>query len=124
VGSTVRGNLLGAVDRLVTCEPGYLIVGIWAEAPDGEPEGAERIATVPDTRSDLQCTYGTPGSLTTRSANVMSAAAARAMRGAAQQLMVRARSSRCGCPGPRECHNLLAYGLAVPPCCEERLRGS
>lgn len=49
----VRANLLGAVDQLVTCEPGYLIVGIWAEAPGDGPDGAERMQKLIESRGGV-----------------------------------------------------------------------
>ena len=49
----VRANLLGAVDQLVTCEPGFLIIGIWAEAPGGGPDGAERMQKLIESRGGV-----------------------------------------------------------------------
>jgi maleate isomerase len=59
---TVRGELLAAVDRVMTCEPDHLIMGMSSETFWDGLEGSERLRERVETRAGVKVTMGSDAS--------------------------------------------------------------
>ena len=59
---TVRGKLMAAIDRVMTCEPDHLIMGMSSETFWGGLEGSERLRERVEARAGVKATMGSDAS--------------------------------------------------------------
>jgi len=59
---TVRSELMAAIDRVMTCEPDHLIMGMSSETFWDGPEGSERLRERVEERAGIEVTMGSDAS--------------------------------------------------------------